>query len=120
MELPDTLDPPMVDITGAVSTILARVFPVGTKGLPRRVNTHLPLSHMSMWRLLPSHMSIRRSLPNSTKELLDTLDLPMLDSMEAVSTILARLFPAGTKGLPRRVNIPLPLSHVSMWRLLPS
>jgi len=96
-ELPDMLDPPMVDITGAVSTILAREFLAGTEGLPRRVNIHLPLSHMSMWRLLPSHMSIRRSLPNPTKELLDMLDPPMVDITGAVSTIWARVFLAGTE-----------------------
>jgi len=87
----------MVDITEAVSTIWARVFLAGTRGLPRRVNTHLPLSHMSMWRLLPSHISIRRSLPNPTKEPLDTLDPPMVDIMGAVSTILARVFLAETE-----------------------
>jgi len=59
-------------------------------------------------------MSIRRFLPNHTKELPDTLDPPMVDIMGVVSTILVREFLAGTEGLPRMVNIHLPLSHMSM------
>merc|ERR1712106_887324 len=99
---------------GPVSTVLGREVLAGREDLPKRVHIHPPQSHMSMWRLLPSPMSIRRFRPNPTKELPDTLDQPILDITEAVSTILARLFHAGTRGLPRRVNIHLPLSHMSM------
>merc|ERR1712106_1248641 len=89
----------MVDITGAASTILARVFLAETGGLPRRVNIHLPQSHMSMWRSLLSPMS---------------MSMDMVDIMGAVSTILARVFLAETGGLPRRVNIHQSQSHMSM------
>merc|ERR1711892_1014861 len=105
---------------GPASTVLAREFLAGREDLPKRVNIHPPQSHMSMWRLLPSPMSIRRFLPNPTKELPDTLDQPILDITGAVSTILDREFLAGTEGLPRRVNIHLPLSHMSIRRSLPN
>merc|ERR1711892_694629 len=101
----------MVDIMGAVSTILARVFLAETGGLPRRVNMHQSQSHMSMQRLLPSPMSMLRFPLSHTKEL-----LLMVDTTGAVSTILARAFLAETGGLPRRVNIHLPQSPMSMWR----